>query len=184
MNLFIPVMLGTAREGRRSEYAARFVVEQVKEAGIETELIDVKDHLILATEQEMPDGKEIGEKLLRADGYIVVSPEYNHGYPGELKLFLDSFYDEFARKPIAFCGVSTGLMGGARAVEQLKTISIEFHMVPMREAVYFFQVKNLFDEQGSIKDESYKEKVKKMLDELTWFARALREARNSMQYRV
>lgn len=178
--MYIPIILGTAREGRRSERVAGFVLEQVKECGIETELIDVKDHLIGATGRDMPRAKEAGEKLSRADGYIVVSPEYNHGCPGELKLFLDSFYDEFARKPIAFCGVSIGPMGWARAVEQLKTISVEFHMAPIREAVYFSQVNNLFDEHGGIKDELYKEKIKKMLDELVWFAAALKKGRSSM----
>lgn len=175
--MYIPVILGTAREGRRSERAASFVLDQVGRAEIETELIDVRDHLISSTGQEAPRAKEIGEKLSRADGYIIVAPEYNHGYPGELKLFLDSFYDEFKRKPLAICGVSIGILGGARAVEQLKTISIEFHMVPIREAVYFCQVGALFDEQGIIQDASYEDKVKKMLDELVWFARALKEAR-------
>ena len=176
--LFIPVILGTAREGRRSEAAAKFMAEQVKKAGLETELIDVRDFLHKATQETFPEQEELGEKLKKADGYVVVSPEYNHGYPGELKLFLDTFYQEYARKPVGICGVSAGPNGGVRAVEQLRLVFIEFHAVPIREAVYFRNVQDLFDEQGVIKDASYEKQAETFLQELVWFANALRVARS------
>ncbi|MDO8655086.1 MAG: NAD(P)H-dependent oxidoreductase, partial [bacterium] len=125
-----------------------------------------------------PGQEELGEKLKRADGYVVVSPEYNHSFSGELKLFLDAFYQEYARKPVGICGVSVGPNGGVRAVEQLRLVFIEFHAVPIREAVYFRNVADLFDEQGAIKDASYEKIVKTFFDELIWFANALKAARS------
>lgn len=69
------------------------------------------------------------------------------------------------------------MLGGARAVEQLRLVSIEFHMVPIREAIYFSNVYNLFNEKGEIKDKSYYEKVKIFLDELIWYAKVLKATR-------
>jgi len=86
-------------------------------------------------------------------------------------------YEQYARKPVGICGVSSGIFGGARVVEQLRLISIEFHMVPIREALYFPNVQNLIDEKGAIRDESYHDLVKIFLDELIWYAKALKAAR-------
>lgn len=179
--LYIPIILGTARQGRQSEKVARFVLGEVQKiTEVETELIDVRDFIISVTNniEENAIVKKFSEKIRLADGFIIVSPEYNHGYPGELKLMLDMLYDQYAKKPLAICGVSSGGLGGARMVEQLRLVAIEFHMVPIREAVYFSSVKKLFDEKGFIQDQSYELKVKKMTDELLWYATALKEARN------
>ncbi len=175
--MYIPIILGTAREGRKSEKVAKFVYQETVNFGLETEIIDVRDYRIEATDNtgKATQAKKLSEKIRKADGFIIVSPEYNHGYPGELKMTLDMLYAEYAKKPVAFCGVSIGGLGGARAVEQLRLISIEFHMLPIREAVYFSNVINLFDDNGEIKDLSYKERIKKMLDELSGYAQSLKE---------
>lgn len=179
--LYIPIILGTARSGRHSEKAARFVLGEVQKISeIETDLIDVRDFIIGITDNSEESGiaKKLAEKITQADGFIIVSPEYNHGYPGELKLMLDTLYEQYGRKPLAICGVSSGGLGGARMVEQLRLVAIEFHMVPIREAIYFSSVKKLFDEKGIIQDQSYEAKIKKMMDELLWYAKALKEARS------
>ena len=139
----------------------------------------MRDYRINASKEETPATKEYAEKIAKADGLIVVSPEYNHSYPGELKMMLDIAYQEYARKPVGLCGVSMSPMGGVRAVEHLRGVFAELHMVDIREAVYFSNVGNLFDEQGNITDESYKEKVKTFLEELIWYAKALKTARES-----
>lgn len=180
MILSIPVILGTAREGRRSEKAARYICEEMKKRPeIESELADVRDFRLPATDdtEESETAQKLAEKFSRADGFVIVSPEYNHGYPGELKMMLDMLYPQYARKPLAICGVGSGVMGGVRMVEQLRLVAIEFHMVPIQPAVYFSNVKTLFDEQGHITDPSYGERVKKLLDELVWYGRALKRAR-------
>ena len=179
MKLYLPIILGTARMGRESEKAARFVLSEVKSRPeIETELVDVRDFRLPATDDsEEPEiAKRWGDKAERADGFIIVSPEYNHGYSGELKMFLDMIHDQYARKPVAICGVSSGSIGGARMVEQLRLVLIDFRMVPVGTAVYFFKIGALFKD-GQITDESYKTRLGKMLDELVWFAEALKIAR-------
>ncbi|MFA5083768.1 MAG: NADPH-dependent FMN reductase [Candidatus Paceibacterota bacterium] len=174
--MYIPVILGTAREGRQSEKVARFVRQEAVDFGLETEIIDVRDYRIEATNntENSTPAKKLAEKIGKAEGFIIVSPEYNHGYPGELKMMLDMLYRAYARKPVAFCGVSIGGLGGARCVEQLRLVSVEFHMVPIREAVYFSNVANLFDANGGIQDPSYKERIKKMLNELSSYAKSLK----------
>jgi NAD(P)H-dependent FMN reductase len=177
----IPVVLGTAREGRQSEKVANFILEEVKKVGLETELIDVRDYRIAATNntEEIPEAQKLSPKFDLADAFIIVAPEYNHGYPGELKMFLDMLYDQYAKKPVGLCGVSRGALGGARVVEQLRLVAAELHMVSIREALYFPTVQNLFDENGKIKDgDSYKDRVKNFLDELIWYAGALAKARS------
>ena len=180
IKLFIPVILGSGREGRHSENAAKFVFEEAKEYGkFETQLIDVRDFGLQRTDNSgtLEKAKTFSEVMKRADGLIVVSPEYNHGYPGELKMTLDQLYGEYNRKPIGICGVGGGA-GGARMVEQLRLVAIELQMVPIRNAVYFSNVWSLFDEQGNIKDaETYRKQLKVFFDELVWYAKALKKAR-------
>ena len=166
--MYIPIILGTARQGRQSEKVANFMLSEIIKAGLQSEIIDVRDYRIEATDStgELPQAKKLAEKITKADGLIIVSPEYNHGYPGELKMMLDMLYKEYFYKPVGFCGVSIGILGGARAVEQLRLVSIEFHMLPIREALYFSTIQNLFDEKENIKDESYFKKVETFLNEL------------------
>ena len=184
---FIPVILGTARVDRKSHAAAKFVQNEIgKHEAVETELIDVKEHVQLPTTPPWGKGganevptkwKEIAE---RADGFIIVSPEYNHGYPGELKLLLDSLCDEYKRKPVALCGVSSGIFGGARLLDHIKPVLIELKMIPIRDALYFTNIEDAFTEDGEIKEyESFSKRTTSMLEELLFFARALREGKES-----
>jgi len=179
--MYIPIILGTAREGRQSEKVANFMLQEARKAGLKTEIIDVRDYRTKATDdtQALPEAKRLAGKIEKADALIIVSPEYNHGYPGELKMMLDLLYSQYARKPVGFCGVSRGGLGGARAVEQLRIVAAELHMVSIREAMYFSGVRELFDEKGEIKDESYYARAKAFLEELMWYAGALKKARTN-----
>jgi NAD(P)H-dependent FMN reductase len=106
--MYIPVILGTARQGRQSEKAARFILREALAASLESEIIDVRDHRIAATDNtgSSPQAQRLAEKVKRADGFIIVSPEYNHGYPGELKMMLDMLFWAYAKKPVGICGKS------------------------------------------------------------------------------
>src|SRR4051812_47314172 len=114
--LFIPVILGTTRQGRRSEHAANLVFEQTKKrAGVETEFIDIRKlALPLDDAGEQIKDPKFSATVERADGLILVVPEYNHGYPGMLKHALDTNLKEYVHKAVGICGVSAGIMGGAR----------------------------------------------------------------------
>jgi NAD(P)H-dependent FMN reductase len=103
----------------------------------------------------------------------------NHGYPGELKMMLDQLYEEYNHKPIGICGVG-GMVGGSRMVEQLRLVAIELQMVPIRNAVYFPMAWSIFDEQGNPKDtQPYEDRLKSFFEELEWYAKALKQARES-----
>src|SRR5256885_9409833 len=116
--LFIPIILGTARQGRQSENVARFVFEQAtKRADVETELIDVqKLPMRLDDAGEQMKDTAFSATIDRCDGIIIVAPEYNHGYPGLLKHALDMNLKEYIHKAVGICGVSAGTVRGARAV--------------------------------------------------------------------
>ena len=177
--MYIPIILGTAREGRQSEKAAKFILAEAVKAGLESEIIDVRDFRISATDntKASPQARQLAEKITKADGIIIVSPEYNHSYPGELKMMLDMLYSEFAGKPLGICGVSAGGLGGSRMVEQLRLVAIELCMVNIREAMYFSAVQDLFDESGNIKDPAYYDRAKVFLGELMKYADALKSVR-------
>lgn len=184
--LSIPVILGTGRTDRRSAGVAQFVHDQLAARdGVETQLVDVKAHAPQLTtppwgaggaDAEPTEWKRIAEQ---AHGFVIVTPEYNHGYPGELKLLLDALYDEYKHKPVGVCGVSSGHLGGARVVDHIKPVLIEFSMVPTRNAGYFASVKELFTDAGELKDpETHAERLEKMFAEIEWYGRALAAARS------
>ena len=180
--MFIPVILGTARLGRESEKVANFILDEVRKAGFQTELLDVRSYRIDATDKTLhtPQGRLLAPIIEKADALIIVSPEYNHGYPGELKMMLDMLTTQYAGKPVGLCGVSSGPFGGTRMVEVIKQVFIELHMPPIREALYFPMVKDLFDASGKIKDAAaYKDRLANFFTELNKYAMALKAARPS-----
>jgi NAD(P)H-dependent FMN reductase len=181
-SLFIPVILGTARQGRQSENAAKLVLEQTKKrAGVETELIDVRTLPMKFDDagEEMKD-PVFSEKVQRCDALILVVPEYNHGYPGLLKHALDMNLKEYIHKAVGICGVSAGAFGGARVIENLLPVMRELGLVTIFEDVNFSKVQDAFDENGELKDENLVRRVNKFLDELIWMAKTLRHGRENV----
>jgi len=178
MKLYIPIILGTARELRESLKVAKKVFEFAKTLDIETELIDVKDFLQGSTFGKNDKIEEWRAVAKKADGFVFVTPEYNHGYPGELKIFFDNLDKEYNHKPVAYVGVSSGPIGGARAIEQLRLTAITLKMIPIASVVYFSNVKDNFDEQGNLKNsEDWLKLFDKLFSELIWYALNLREPR-------
>ncbi|HVD96164.1 MAG TPA: NADPH-dependent FMN reductase [Candidatus Limnocylindria bacterium] len=180
--LFIPIILGTARQGRQSENVARFVFEQTKKrADVETELIDVRKlPMRLDDAGEQMKDPNFSATIQRCDGLIIVTPEYNHGYPGLLKHALDMNLKEYIHKAVGICGVSAGPFGGSRVIEGLLPVMRELGLVTIFEDVNFGNVEALFDEQGNMVDNNYVRRVRKFLDELIWMARVLRQGRENV----
>jgi NAD(P)H-dependent FMN reductase len=180
--LFIPLILGTAREGRQSENVARFVFEQTKKrADVETELIDVRELPMKLDDagEQMKDPK-FSAAIERCDGLIIVTPEYNHGYPGLLKHALDMNLKEYIHKVVGICGVSAGPFGGARVIEGLLPVMRELGLVAIFEDVNFGNVAKIFDDQGNLLDQNYVRRLNKFLNELVWMARVLRHGRENI----
>lgn len=181
--LFIPVILGTTRQGRASEGVANFVFGEVqKRAGVETELIDIRGlHLPLDDAGEAIKDTEFSETCQRADGFVIVTPEYNHGYPGMLKHVLDSNLKEYVHKAVGICGVSAGGFGGTRVIEALLPVLRELGLVTIFWDGNFSGAQSLFDEAGNIKDRATHEKrIDKFLGELIWMSRVLRHGRENI----
>jgi len=183
--LFIPIILGTARQGRQSESVARFVFEQTNKHGdVDTELIDVRElPMKLDDAGEQMKDPRFSATIHRCDGLIIVTPEYNHAYPGLLKHALDMNLKEYIHKAVGICGVSAGPFGGARAIEGLLPVMRELGLVAIFEDVNFGTVQKLFDEQGNLVDQSYIRRVDKFLNELIWMARVLRHGRENIPER-
>ena len=180
--LFVPVILGTGREGRRSEPVAHFVFTEVQKRGeIETELIDIRSLAIHITgpTDELKD-PVFAAKMMRADALILVAPEYNHGYPGLLKHVLDMNLEEYIHKAVGICGVSAGAFGGARMIENLLPVLRELGLTTIFTDVNFGNARKLFDENGQLLDQSYVRRVGRFLDELIWMARVLRHGRKNV----
>ena len=181
-SLFIPIVLGTARQGRESEHAARFVFEQTKKrAGVETEFIDIRTLPMKLDDagEQMKDAK-FSATIERCDGLIIVTPEYNHSFPGLLKHALDMCLKEYIHKAVGICGVSAGPMGGSRVIESLLPVMRELGLVTIFEDVNFGKIGSLFDERGSLLDENFIRRVDTFLNELIWMAKVLRQGRESI----
>src|SRR6184192_4621196 len=180
--LFIPIVLGTARQGRQSENVARFVFEQTKKrADVETELIDVcKLPMKLEDAGEQMKDPKFSATIQRCDGLIIVTPEYNHGYPGLLKHALDMNLEEYIHKAVGICGVSAGSFGGTRVIEALLPVMRELGLVTIFNDVNFANAGKIFGEDGILLDEGFVRRTGKFLDELIWMARVLRHGRENV----
>ena len=179
---FIPVILGTPRQGRLSEHVAKFMLAQiVKYDEVESEIIDVRT-LSLTTSGAGEDIKDpvFSEKVQRADAIVIVSPEYNHGYPGLLKHALDTNLKEYIHKAVGICGVSAGPFGGTRVIENLLPVMRELGLVTIFWDVNFSSVQNAFDSEGNLKEEAYIRRTEKFFKELIWMAKVLRYGRTNI----
>jgi len=176
------VILGSTREGRIGEKVARWLMRQLESrTEADFELIDLREYPLPIYEGPSGDGpnpdvRRWADKVAVADGYVVVTPEYNHGYPAALKSALDHAYSEWNRKPVAFVSYG-GHAAGYRAVEQLRQVAVELQMVPIREQVGIQAPWAAFDEDGELTRPGAAEAVRPMVDDLLWWARALKHAR-------
>lgn len=180
--LYLPIILGTARQGRRSEHVAFLVQQEVaKRAGVETELIDVRQIPMRFDDagEGMKDAK-FAAQMQHADGLVLVVPEYNHGYPGLLKHALDMCLEEYNHKPVAICGVSAGPFGGSRVIENLLPVVRELGLVASGVDLNFSKVQDVFGEDGALRDENWRKRTNKFLDELIWLARVMRHGRDNI----
>jgi NAD(P)H-dependent FMN reductase len=145
------------------------------------DLVDVNLPAVYPAERQAPVEAFV-ERIEQADAYVVITPEYNHGYPACLKQAIDLPRREWQAKPVAFVSYG-GMAGGLRAVEQLRQVFAELHAVTVRDTVSFHGARVCFDNAGRPHDPSgCVAAAKTMLDQLAWWARALRHARREHPY--
>ncbi|MEO8045337.1 MAG: NAD(P)H-dependent oxidoreductase [Spartobacteria bacterium] len=180
--VFLPVVLGTSRQGRASENVARYVFEQASQrTDMTTELIDIRTiRLSIDDAGEAIKDAQFAATVTRADGLIFVVPEYNHSFPGLLKHVLDTNLDEYIHKAAGVCGVSAGPFGGARMIQSLVPVLRELGLVTIFTDTYFGSVGKLFDSSGQITEPAYARRLAKFFDEMVWMSRALRCGRENL----
>jgi len=183
--LFIPAILGTTRQGRMSLHVSRLLTQELaKQNGVETELIDIATlSLPTADAGEAIKDASFSAKMDRADGLVIVAPEYNHGYSGLLKHVLDSCLKEYIHKAVGLVGVSAGPFGGVRVIQNLLPVMRELGLVTIFWDVNFSSVQNVFDPNGLLLDQSYIRRIDKFLKELIWMSKTLRHGRETVSWK-
>lgn len=181
--LSIPVILGTTRKGRASEQVAKFVFEQVqKREDVETKFIDIRELNLPGDDAgEAIKDPEFAETIMHADGLVIVTPEYNRGYPGLLKHVLDTNLKEYIHKAVGICGVSAGGFGGTRVIENMLPVLRELGLVTIFWDGNFSGARGLFDQEGNMKDrDAHEKRMDKFLGELIWMSKVLRYGRENV----
>lgn len=178
----IAVLEGTVRQNRQSVKVAQWVAEQGRKLeGVEIIYVDPAD-LSFPGDGKDPEAKDsrYTDVVARADGFLIVTPEYNHSFPGSLKRMLDSEFDLYYHKAAAICGVSNGDWGGTRAVESLIPVLKAFGLSVARNGAHFTHVDTLFEEDGQMNEEftaKYSRSISGVYEDLLWLSRALKAAR-------
>ena len=187
MTLRTAVVYGSARRERSGIKAARFMVRQLEDRGQHVDLVDSEAYQLpfldlMYKEYEPGAAPEamaaVGDIFARADGYVVLSAEYNHSLPAALKNLLDHYQSEYHYKPSAIVTYSAGPFGGVRGLSNLRAILAELGTPSIPSAFPISRVGSSFDDAGIALDASYERRVVKFLDEYEWYANALQRARD------
>ncbi|MEV7279789.1 NAD(P)H-dependent oxidoreductase [Streptomyces sp. NPDC093111] len=187
--LRLAVVVASNREGRFGPVVADWFTARAAER--EDFAVDVVDlaEVDLPTALSHHPAPEVRAELAKvspvlaaADAFVVLTPEYNHSFPASLKSLIDWHFTEWQAKPVGFVSYG-GMSGGLRAVEQLRQVYAEMHAVTVRDTVSFHGVHGRFDEDGTPKDpEGTGVAARTMLDQLAWWAHALRDAKSVRPY--
>ena len=179
----IAVIVGSTREGRYADVIADwFLARAIRRTDITVDVLDLAEIDLPArfTRERTPALTDYLSRLGEADAFVVITPEYNHSYPASLKHAVDFANLEWHRKPLAFVSYG-GVSGGLRAVEHLRQVFAERHAFGIRDTVSFHNPWPQFADDGELHDpaatEAVETAVKLMLDDLVWWATALRTAR-------
>ncbi|MET9374684.1 NADPH-dependent FMN reductase [Streptomyces sp. NPDC003035] len=187
--LKLAVIVASNREGRFGPVVADWLLGRTAERDDFTvDVVDLADIDLPTSLSHHPDATvraelaKVSPVLAAADAFVVLTPEYNHSFPASLKSLIDWHFSEWQAKPVGFVSYG-GMAGGVRAVEQLRQVYAEVHAVTVRDTVSFHNAWGLFEEGGRHKDPTGPDAAAKtMLDQLAWWAHALRDAKSSRPY--
>ena len=190
----VTVIVGSTRDDRIGGRVGEWFVREVEaHGGFVVDVIDLQE-IDAALPEHLPAGhpargdyppevRPLADRIAAADGFVLVTPEYNHGYPGSLKHAIDLVNAEWRAKPVAYVSYG-GLSGGIRAVEQLRQVMVELHTVSIRDSVHLQFAPRAFRE-GTVPDDPdgmIADGVRALLRRLDWWARALARARADAPY--
>jgi NAD(P)H-dependent FMN reductase len=184
----IPIIVGSTRRDRQSIKVARFVLSRLQQRkNAATELLDLLEYNFPIMEERLhrrddppPRLQEFADKIARANAVIIVTPEYNNGYPGVLKNALDYLLPEYERKPIGIVTVSAGGYGGINCLAQLRLVTLGMGAFPIPENLAISRVNDSFKDDGT-HDPAYDKRAEVFLDEVLWFAEAITDRKNKKE---
>lgn len=191
----LQIITGSIRPGRLADTVVPWVVRHAEaHPAFEVELLDLRDWSLPMFGEHAgsigdpadptysdPAVKRWNTTIARGEAYLFVTPEYNHSVPAVLKNALETVFASFAfrNKPAAFVAYSTSVAGGARAVEHLAQITVDHELAPLRTSVLIGSALTAFDLDGEPKDPTTAASLAVLLDDLAWWAAALRQARTA-----
>ncbi len=183
---YIPIIAGSTRRDRQSIKVARFVLARLQQRqGVKTELLDLLEYNFPIMEERLhrrndppPRLQEYADKIEKADSLIIVTPEYNNGYPGVLKNAIDYLLPEYERKPIGIVTVSAGGFGGITCLAQLRLVALGMGAFPIPESLAVSHVHDSFQEDGSPNEPVYEKRAAAFLDEVLWFTEAIADRKS------
>lgn len=184
----VAVIYGSNRRDRQGIKAAKFVVSKMKERRIDTQLVDTKEYELPFLDKmykefkagEAPENMEkIHQILEQADGFVIVSGEYNHSIPAVLKNMLDHFQQEYHFKPSAIVSYSAGGFGGMRVAMHLRAVLAELGMSSIPSIFPVSKIYESIDENGIAKHDYLNSGIGRFLDEFQWYINALKTQRKS-----
>ena len=180
----LAVIIGSVREGRIGHSVARWFVDQLQGDAPDGMRLDVIDLASLDLPEDLSGGGDtdaLSERIERSDAVVIITPEYNRGYPGLLKNAIDAVTSPWAAKPIGFVAYG-GVSGGLRAVEQLRPVFAELHAVTVQAVVALPYAWDSLDADGALRAPRAESAAATMLRQLQWWAHALRHARTASPY--
>jgi NAD(P)H-dependent FMN reductase len=177
------VLIASTRKGRFGPTVGHWFSDIArKEATFDVDVIDLADIDLPSSFESTPAAQTFAEQIGASDAFVIVTPEYNHSFPGQLKIALDSVRDEWCAKPVAFVSYG-GLSGGLRAVEALRLVAAELHMVSLRATVSFHMAHSLFGNDGQPLDPGRSlAAARELLRQLAWWANTLQHGRTRASY--
>jgi NAD(P)H-dependent FMN reductase len=178
---YIPIVLGSIRRNRESLKIANFVLNTLSALSIvQTEVLDLKELNIPMMEERLRVRSDapasvmrLSTSINRADAVVIVTPEYNSGYPGVLKNALDYLKDEYKRKPFGIVTVSSAWSGGILCLASLRQVILHLGGVPIPATLPIPMAQDAFDENGNPHDPKWNQRAKRYCEELLWFTEAL-----------
>ena len=189
----LQIIVGSTRPTRAAERIFPWVADAaIRRGDFDVEVVDLRDWRLPFFQEHLgtigdfadptysdPLVRAWNAKIAEGDAYVIITPEYNHSVPGELKNAIDSVFVSFAlrNKPVAFVGYSAGIAAGTRAVEHLALIAIEAEAVPLRNTVLIPSVASAFSEDGEPANPATDAALAITLDDLSWWSNALANAR-------
>lgn len=175
MAMHTSVVLGTARKGRKSERVLTALLNEFKKVtAVSVEGVDVRDHVSLpetipnwgvgGANEQPTTWKEI---VLRTDAFVFILPEYNHSFPGEWKLLVDSLFNEYKGKTAYIVGVSAGSFSGVRVADHVKPVLTELNFVVEKTGLYVGAIEKNVAEDGTVLDEGLADRITKFVAAVT-----------------